>query len=147
MSNEDDPAFPMWEPTQGVWIPGLSAKQYAAIHLRVPSSGVDWLDDMIREANGAGQDPQLADLIATGRTAIKTYFDEAKGEVVTEHVPASEWRQPDYYDGEWHDWHGGECPVPDAKSVEYQCTNGYGRTSNMTCVPWNFVILFRVVKP
>lgn len=37
------------------WVPLLSGddkqlRQYAAIELRVPNSGVDWLDDMIREA-------------------------------------------------------------------------------------------------
>lgn len=30
--------------------PGMTLRQYAAIHLRVPNSGDDWLDDMIREA-------------------------------------------------------------------------------------------------
>lgn len=29
---------------------GLSLRQYAAIKLRVPDSGTDWLDDMILEA-------------------------------------------------------------------------------------------------
>lgn len=29
---------------------GMSLRQYAAIHLRVPNSGTDWLDEMIREA-------------------------------------------------------------------------------------------------
>lgn len=29
---------------------GMSLRQYAAIALRVPNSGTDWLDDMIREA-------------------------------------------------------------------------------------------------
>ena len=29
---------------------GMSLREYAAITLRVPSSGIDWLDDMIREA-------------------------------------------------------------------------------------------------
>jgi len=28
----------------------MSIRQYAAIHLRVPNSGTDWLDEMIREA-------------------------------------------------------------------------------------------------
>lgn len=37
--------------------PGLSTRQYAAIHLCVPSSGTPWLDAMIREA--------LRDRIAT----------------------------------------------------------------------------------
>lgn len=30
--------------------PGMTLRQYAAIKLRVPSSGTDWLDDMIRES-------------------------------------------------------------------------------------------------
>lgn len=29
---------------------GMTLRQYAAIHLRVPNSGTDWLDDMIRES-------------------------------------------------------------------------------------------------
>lgn len=29
---------------------GMSLRQYAAIKLRVPKSGTDWLDDMIRES-------------------------------------------------------------------------------------------------
>ena len=31
-------------------IHGMSLRQYAAIKLRVPDSGTDWLDDMIRDA-------------------------------------------------------------------------------------------------
>ncbi len=27
---------------------GLNMRQYAAIHLKVPNSGTEWLDDMIR---------------------------------------------------------------------------------------------------
>lgn len=30
--------------------PGLTPRQYAAIHLRVPNSGTDWLDEMIVES-------------------------------------------------------------------------------------------------
>lgn len=30
---------------------GFSKREYAAILLKVPNSGVDWLDDMIRESN------------------------------------------------------------------------------------------------
>lgn len=29
---------------------GLTKIEYAAIHLRVPESGTDWLDEMIRES-------------------------------------------------------------------------------------------------
>ncbi len=35
-----DPAFLRWEP-------GMTLRQYAAIKLRVPDSGTDWLDEMI----------------------------------------------------------------------------------------------------
>ncbi len=39
-----DPAFLRWEP-------GVTLRQYAAIKLRVPESGTDWLDEMIRKSN------------------------------------------------------------------------------------------------
>lgn len=29
------------------WHDGMTLRQYAAIHLRVPNSGTDWLDEMI----------------------------------------------------------------------------------------------------
>jgi len=29
---------------------GMSLRQYAAIHLQVPDSGIDWLDKMIKES-------------------------------------------------------------------------------------------------
>lgn len=53
MSNKDKggPAFPNegfngWgEPFQG-----MTLRQYAAIKLKVPDSGTDWLDDMIRQS-------------------------------------------------------------------------------------------------
>lgn len=40
-------AFPMDKATD---YSGLTMRQYAAIHLRVPESGAEWLDDMIRKA-------------------------------------------------------------------------------------------------
>ena len=30
---------------------GLSKEEYAAIHLKIPNSGSEWLDEMIRKAN------------------------------------------------------------------------------------------------
>jgi hypothetical protein len=30
---------------------GMTMRQYAAIKLKVPDSGTDWLDDMIRKSN------------------------------------------------------------------------------------------------
>lgn len=34
--------------------PGMSLRQYAAIHLSIPDSGLPWLDDMIRKRNRYG---------------------------------------------------------------------------------------------
>jgi hypothetical protein len=59
MSNGDDggQAFPQYAgkaiPGGGVYYDirgGMSLRQYAAIKLCVPDSGLDWLDDMIRQA-------------------------------------------------------------------------------------------------
>ena len=49
------PAFPRTGMTVGSEVtdwsePGMSLRQFAAIKLRVPSSGTDWLDEMIRES-------------------------------------------------------------------------------------------------
>ena len=50
-------AFPMSSgPEPGVYSAthyneGMTLRQYAAIKLRVPESGTDWLDDMIRKSN------------------------------------------------------------------------------------------------
>ena len=33
---------------------GMTLRQYAAIHLKVPDSGTDWLDDMIRQSMSHG---------------------------------------------------------------------------------------------
>jgi hypothetical protein len=61
-TNEDDPAFPAVarlvrnNPETGILITerftdgGLTAREHAAIHLRVPMSGNPWLDEMITEA-------------------------------------------------------------------------------------------------
>jgi hypothetical protein len=43
------PAFAHGNPEQG-GSEGMTLREYAAIKLRVPDSGTDWLDDMIREA-------------------------------------------------------------------------------------------------
>jgi hypothetical protein len=50
------PAFPCQQAMNpdGKWNdtfePGMSLRQYAAIHLCVPDSGLDWLDEMIEKA-------------------------------------------------------------------------------------------------
>jgi len=56
------PEFPFPEPEKESFSPpvpviyetmepeGMSLRAYAAIHLRVPDSGIEWLDRMIRQA-------------------------------------------------------------------------------------------------
>lgn len=46
--SESAAAFPVPKINNGS---GMTARMYAAIQLRVPSSGVDWLDDMIRRSH------------------------------------------------------------------------------------------------
>jgi hypothetical protein len=48
-TNTGGPAFP--DPQEN-WRgeKGMTLRQYAAIKLKVPDSGTDWLDDMIRES-------------------------------------------------------------------------------------------------
>jgi hypothetical protein len=60
-TNAGGPAFPTTvrthysEDTGSTWSehidPGMTLRQYAAIKLKVPNSGTDWLDEMIEEAN------------------------------------------------------------------------------------------------
>jgi hypothetical protein len=48
--NDGGPAFPV--PTYGLHAPqdGMTLREYAAIKLKVPNSGTDWLDEMIRKS-------------------------------------------------------------------------------------------------
>jgi hypothetical protein len=46
----EDYAFPVAPGDVPYWQPGMTLRAYAAIQLRVPDSGIDWLDDMIRQA-------------------------------------------------------------------------------------------------
>ena len=55
-TNQPESAFPStfksMSPEEGQvhrW--GMTLRQYAAIKLKVPDSGTDWLDDMIRKSN------------------------------------------------------------------------------------------------
>ena len=71
------PAFPTEPrgPVYGNDYDGMTLRAYAAIQLRQPNSGIDWLDDMIRNAQRddlAGQ--ALAGPCATnGDVPAKTY--------------------------------------------------------------------------
>ncbi len=48
--SDGGPAFPHEDSMGTATRPGMSLRQYAAIKLRVPESGTDWLDDMIRSS-------------------------------------------------------------------------------------------------
>jgi hypothetical protein len=50
-ANTGGPAFPHIDSGCGRFEEGMTLRQYAAIKLKVPDSGIDWLDDMIEEAN------------------------------------------------------------------------------------------------
>jgi hypothetical protein len=49
MTDTGGPAFPGVDEL-GDPYNGMTLRQYAAIHLKVPNSGTDWLDDMIRQS-------------------------------------------------------------------------------------------------
>ena len=48
--NTGGPAFPTTN-YSAVYSEGMTLRQYAAINLKVPDSGTDWLDEMIVKAN------------------------------------------------------------------------------------------------
>ena len=48
--NNGGPAFPIVGQLEDVHGIGITMRQYAAIKLKVPNSGTDWLDEMIRES-------------------------------------------------------------------------------------------------
>lgn len=54
MNNQDKPAFPVeqFDHMQEIYTiqGGMSLREYAAIKLRVPDSGTDWLDAMIEKS-------------------------------------------------------------------------------------------------
>jgi hypothetical protein len=51
-TNTGGPAFPTPRYERGdMYSLGMTLRQYAAIKLKVPDSGTDWLDDMIRKSN------------------------------------------------------------------------------------------------
>jgi uncharacterized protein YegP (UPF0339 family) len=61
---------------------------------------------------------------------------------------------PDYNDGNWHAWHGGECPVHPESVVEVQFRDGKHSTYDDKAGSWNWgkqgnstIIAFRVVTP
>ena len=47
---KNDAAFPVVFEKEDYIHDGMSLREYAAIKLKVPESGTDWLDDMIRKS-------------------------------------------------------------------------------------------------
>ena len=106
-TNENDPAVPtdvhMIGPECGghFKLPGLTAREHAAIHLRVPMSGNPWLDAMITEARrwdaaqaamaamlptegydprNKGAEPELEDISGCAKMATDALTRQMKGE-------------------------------------------------------------------
>lgn len=52
-------------------------------------------------------------------------------------APDPEPLAPDYNNGEWHDWNGGECPVHPLSVVEVQLRNGFKPRSRLAG-GWNW---------
>lgn len=58
----------------------------------------------------------------------------------------------DYTDGEWHDWHGGECPVSGDVMVQYVTRRGYQDSRRAKHLEWTHIghpgdiIRFRAIK-
>lgn len=52
MTDKDKSAFPLMTNVSS-YSSGITAKEYAAIHLKVPESGTLWLDEMIDKSNEA----------------------------------------------------------------------------------------------
>lgn len=53
MKSEDMPAYSAPKINAGS---GLTKREYAAILLKIPDSGSDWLDDMIKKSQEIGYD-------------------------------------------------------------------------------------------
>lgn len=64
---------------------GMSLRTYAAIKLRVPESGIDWLDDMIRKS--------LRDSFAAN--VLPSYLEEASDYVTLQRVGAASYETAD----------------------------------------------------
>lgn len=81
----DAPAMPVIAHTDDTWngqvphMPGLTARQYAAIALRVPDSGTEWLDAMIRASLRDQMSTQIVSAMVGfgGALAARVYTESA----------------------------------------------------------------------
>ena len=53
---------------------------------------------------------------------------------------------PDYNDGNWHGWNGGECPVHPKSMVEFVNTHAVTDKRKAELITFDDPLLFRVVK-
>ena len=53
---------------------------------------------------------------------------------------------PDYNDGDWHGWAGGECPVHPESDVVVRYSQGPYHLGKASVVMWHSALLFRVTK-
>jgi hypothetical protein len=86
-AKDGGPAFPTEPrgPVYGNNYDGMSLRAYAAIQLRQPDSGIDWLDDMIRNAQRddlAGQT-----LVAMGTWIPLVDICDSEGHPIPPHMP------------------------------------------------------------
>ncbi|MCG5259779.1 hypothetical protein EM868_09145 [Cupriavidus gilardii] len=56
---------------------GLTVRQYAAIHLRIPDSGTAWLDDMIRKAQRDEFAAKAMQSILSNSDLVRQYVESA----------------------------------------------------------------------
>lgn len=149
MSELNKPAMPQhygkaYSEDQG----GMTLRQYAAIQLRVPMSGDDELDSMIREA-------RRLDMSVTVAQKALHLAEPLKGPKGFEWLFESEQphinpvAQPD--DEGWIAWNGGECPVQGNWAVGVKLRNGKTNSDKARRFVWhtdgvsNDIIAYRVI--
>lgn len=82
------------------------------------------------------------------RRALEMMDEDLAAEGKSETRPTT----PDYTDGNWHEWHGGECPVNRDVEVAYELSDGYTDHQFAAHLKWTHdggnsdIIRFRVVK-
>lgn len=93
---EGGPTFPFEQVTRRVngmtveWVnhKGMTLRQYAAIHLCVPDSGTDWLDDMIRQGMRDDLAAKAMQAAATNPTGADGFTFEERSEWAYEQADA-----------------------------------------------------------
>ena len=87
IDNTDDGRLPAWPRLSPASL-GLTKREYAAIHLKQPDSGIEWLDEMIRKAK---RDELAAECIWLARDCLyanETGDDEDMARLAYEYADA-----------------------------------------------------------